>query len=225
MNLTTLALAHEINQPLAAAGNYLAAALRLAKAPDANVPDRIVDASIHAQEQVLRAGKIIKRLRGFIQKSEGERTIERPSVIIDDAILLVGAVDSSIKIETRVDATLPRVSVDRIQLQQVLINLIRNSVEALAGRSESELVLSAIAVGSTLVCFSVHDNGPGLSKKVQENLFKPLQSTKAGGMGVGLTICRSIITSHGGHIWAADVPNGGTTINFTVPALSEQLAA
>ncbi len=224
MSLTTMALAHEVNQPLAAAGNYLACALRLANAPDADVPVKIIDVSTRAQEQVLRAGKIIKRLRSFIEKSEDERTIESPSVIVDDAISLVGTIDSSIKVKTHVDSNLPFVSVDRIQLQQVLINLIRNSMEALADGSQSELVLSVVAVDTTQVRFSVTDNGPGLPKKVLENLFKPFESTKAGGMGVGLSICKAIITSHGGNITASSGPEGGTTISFTLPAFSEQVA-
>ena len=225
MSLTTMALAHEINQPLAAAGNYLAASLRLAKAPDANVPAKIIDAATHAQEQVLRAGKIIKRLRGFIAKSEDERTIESPGIIIEDAISLIGTIDSSIKVETNIEANLPYESVDRIQLQQVLINLIRNSIEALGGGKRSELMLSVIAVNPTLVCFDVRDNGPGLSKNIRENLFKPSISTKSGGMGVGLMICKAIIISHGGQISASSGPDGGTIISFTLPASPQKIAA
>lgn len=225
MSLTTMALAHEINQPLAAAGNYLAASLRLAKAPEATVPTKMRDATIHAQEQVLRAGKIIKRLRGFIAKSEDERTIESPGVIIEDAISLIGTIDSPIKVETNIEANLPRVSVDRIQLQQVLINLIRNSIEAMGGGKRSALILSVKAISPTLVCFSVQDNGPGLSKSIRENLFKPSISTKSGGMGVGLMICKAIIISHGGQISAKSGPEGGTTVSFTLPALPQPMAA
>ncbi|MDR3526922.1 MAG: ATP-binding protein [Rhizomicrobium sp.] len=225
MSLTTMALAHEINQPLAAAGNYLAASLRLAKAPDANVPTKIIDAATNAQEQVLRASKIIKRLRGFIAKSEEERTIESPGIIIEDAISLIGTIDSSIKVETNIEADLPCVSVDRIQLQQVLINLIRNSIEALGGGKRSELMLSVMAINATLVRFDVRDNGPGLAKSIRENLFKPFISTKSGGMGVGLMICKAIIISHGGQISASNGPDGGTIISFTLPALPQQIAA
>lgn len=225
MSLTTTALAHELNQPLAAAGNYLAAVLRLAKAPDANVSTKIIDASAHAQEQVLRAGKIIKRLRNFIEKSEGERTVESPTVIIADAILLLDMIDISVKIETRIEENLPCVSVDRIQLQQVLINLMRNSIEALIGAKRCELILSVVSVNSELVRFGVQDNGPGLPKSIQENLFKPFISTKSGGMGVGLTICKAIITAHGGQISASSGVDGGTIISFTLPALPQQMAA
>lgn len=225
MSLTTMALAHEINQPLTAASNYLSAFLRLAGAPDANVPAKFTDISTRALEQVQRASMIIKRLRSFIEKSEGERTIESPNVIVDDAISLLGTIDASVKIETHIDSHLPCVSVDRIQLQQVFINLLRNSIEALAGEKQSELLLSAVAVDAKQVRFSVHDNGPGLSKKVLENLFKPFETTKTSGMGLGLTICKAIVTSHGGQIWAASGLDGGTTISFTLPALPEQAAA
>ncbi|MDR3526078.1 MAG: ATP-binding protein [Rhizomicrobium sp.] len=225
MSLTTMALAHEINQPLAAAGNYQAACLRLAKAPDANVSTKIIDAATHAQEQVLRAGKIIKRLRSFIEKSGDERTIESPGTIIDDAISLIGTIDGSIKVETQIESNLPCVSVDRVQLQQVLINLIRNSIEAMGGGKRSELMLSVRAVDSTHVCFSVADNGPGLPKKVLENIFKAFESTKVGGLGVGLTICKAIIAAHGGTISASNVLSGGTIISFTLPVAYEQMAA
>lgn len=223
MSLTTMALAHEINQPLTAASNYLAASFRLANAPDVNVPAKFIDISTRALEQVQRASKIIKRLRCFIEKSEGDRTIENPGVIVDDAISLLGTIDASVEIETHIDSDLPCVSVDRIQLQQVFVNLVRNSIEALAGAKRTELVLSAVAVDGTKVCFSVHDNGPGLSKKVLENLFRPFETTKTSGMGLGLTICRAIVTSHGGRIWATSGLDGGTTISFTLPALVEQI--
>jgi len=225
MSLTTMALAHEINQPLAAAGNYLACSLRLANTADAIAPVKMVDFSMRAKVQVLRAGKIIKRLCGFVEKSNGERTIEDPSVIIDDAISLFGTIDYSIKIETRIDSNLSPVFVDRIQLQQVLINLIRNSIEALDGGKRIKLILSAVAVDSKHVRFSVQDNGPGLPKKVQEDLFKPFETTKSGGLGAGLMICKAIIAAHGGYISGSSGPEGGTIISFTLPALSRQLAA
>lgn len=225
MSLTTMALAHEINQPLAAASNYLTACLRLANAAAATVPAKIIDITTHALEQVQRAGKIIKRLRAFIQKSEDERTTESPGIIIDDAISLIGTIDGSIRVETQIGSNLPLVSVDRIQLQQVLINLMRNAIEALDGDARGVLTLSVRAVDATHVCFSVSDNGPGLPKKVQENLFKPFESTKKGGMGVGLMICRAIIISHGGHITATGGLNGGTIISFTLPATPQLLAA
>jgi len=218
-----MALAHEINQPLAAAGNYLACSLRLAKAPDAGTPAKTIHFSTQALEQVQRAGHIIKRMRSFIEKSEGERTIESPRIIIDDAVSLVGTIDGSIKIETRVDATLPCVSIDKIQLQQVLVNLIRNSISALQAGNRSQLIVSAAPDGSAYVRFSVTDNGSGLPKRVQENLFKPFESMKAGGMGVGLMVCKAIITAHGGHISATCGLDGGTIVSFTLPALLEEL--
>jgi two-component system sensor kinase FixL len=218
MSLTTMALAHEINQPLAAASNYLACSLRLAQAPDANIPANIINCSTLAKEQVGRAGHIIKRMRSFIEKSEGERTLESPTVIIDDAISLIGTINSFIAIETQIDANLPCVSVDKIQLQQVLVNLIRNSIGALDGENHSQLILSASADGPAYVRFGVMDNGSGLSKKVQEELFRPLEATKAGGMGVGLMVCKAIITAHGGQISASNAPKGGTIISFTLPA-------
>jgi len=225
MSLTTMALAHEINQPLAAASNYLSCSMRLAQNADADLPGKIVDMSMRAQEQVQRAAKIIKRLRNFIQKSEDERTAEDPGVIIDDAISLIGTIDSTIKVETNIEPDLPVVSIDRIQLQQVLINLIRNSIEAIDGSKRGILILSVTALDATHVRFSVTDNGPGMPKKVQENLFKAFESNKAGGMGVGLMICKAIITAHGGQIAVANGPGGGTTISFTLPAMPQQMAA
>ena len=225
MSLTTMALAHEINQPLAAASNYLSCSLRLANAPEANIPAKCIGFSTLALEQVRRAGHIIKRMRSFIEKSEGERTIESPRVIIDDAISLIGTIDGFIKIETHIDAELPCVSVDKIQLQQVLVNLIRNSIGALAGGSRNVLILSAVRDGPAHVRFGVADNGPSLPQSVQDHLFKPFEPAKAGSMSVGLLICKSIIASHGGQISASSGPKGGTIISFTLPAVSEQMAA
>lgn len=225
MSLTTMALAHEINQPLAAASNYLACSLRAANAPDSNDPDKMVHFSTRALEQVQRAGDIIKRMRSFIEKSEGERTIESPRVIIDDAISLIGTIDGFIKIERRIGAELPCVSVDKIQMQQVLVNLIRNSIGAFAAGGRNELILSAVTDGPAFVRFAVADNGPGLPKSVQENLFKPFEPANAGGVGVGLLICKAIVTSHGGQISASSGPEGGTIISFTLPAVPQKVAA
>ena len=222
IGMATTALAHEVNQPLTAATNYLAAVVRRLKGGGQDTAATL-DVLKRIQEQIARAGKIIGRLRNFVEKpgSIDDRTLESPPAVIDDSIALLGTLDSRVRIATRMAPDLPLVSIDKVQLQQVLLNLIRNAVEALDGQGPCELLLSATAGGPGLILFEVSDNGPPLTKKAIGNMFKPFTSTKPNGMGVGLAICRGIIDAHGGRIWAAAGPTGGTVVRFTLPAAAE----
>jgi C4-dicarboxylate-specific signal transduction histidine kinase len=226
MSLATTALAHEVNQPLTAARNFLAAGMR-------EMTGGVADAATtfgvlkRAQEQVARAGEIVNRLRNFVEKpgANDNRTLERPPAVIDDSIALLGTPGDALRIVTQIEPDLPCVLVDRIQLQQVLLNLIRNAVEALAGKKPCELRLSAAVDGLGAVLFAVSDNGPGLTKRAMGDMFKPFTSTKENGMGVGLAICKGIIEAHGGHIWAASGAQGGTVVSFTLPVVTDILEA
>ncbi|HUB45775.1 MAG TPA: MASE4 domain-containing protein [Acetobacteraceae bacterium] len=210
------ALAHEVNQPLTAIGNYLRGAQRLAQSGDAATVQAAVD---KAAEETARASAIVRRLRDFIRKRDAVRRCEELGPMLEETVslALVGVDRWGINVEVRVDPRASAALVDRIQIQQVLLNLIRNAVDAAGGGTRLALVLATVPADGGMIEMSVADTGPGLSAAVREKLFQPFVTTKRDGMGVGLSICRSIVEAHGGRIWAEDNPGGGTVFRFTVP--------
>jgi two-component system, LuxR family, sensor kinase FixL len=212
------ALAHELNQPLSAIINYLQAGRRLLQTADNPAPPRVSETMEKAAAQAERAGQVIQRLRKFVAKSETERRPEPVGSVIEEAasLALVGAKSAGVTTRLTLHPDLPPVSMDKVQIQQVLLNLIRNALEAMADSDERVLILDAAAVDSELTV-RVSDTGPGLPDKVVKNLFRPFVTTKSRGMGVGLSICRSIIEAHGGRISASARPGGGTIFAFTLP--------
>jgi C4-dicarboxylate-specific signal transduction histidine kinase len=220
MGQTAAMLAHELNQPLTAAMNFLGVLRRsLDNATEKGPPliERI-------GQQIQRVDAIVRKLRRFIEKRETERSLETADVLIEDAISLLGTIDSTVALKTNIPDDLPCILVDRVQLQQVLVNLMRNAIEAMQDSPRRELTLSAAAVDHS-VEISLADTGPGLSSEVAERLFQPFVSTKDSGMGVGLSICQTIIAEHQGRIWADPNPGGGTIFRFTLPAVEERAAA
>ena len=211
------ALAHEVNQPLTAAANYLRGAQRLL---DVAQPDlvRVRDAMGLAAQQTLRAGEIIRRLRAFVARGEMQRRPESVSTLIEEAsaLALLGARERNVHVTLRLPADLPAVLVERVQVQQVLLNLMRNAVEAMDTAPRRDLTVEArVLPGEVRIC--VADTGPGLAPEVAVQLFQPFVTTKQDGMGIGLSICRTIVESHGGRIWAEPNPGGGTVFRFTLP--------
>lgn len=219
---TAAMLAHEINQPLAAGTNYLAVLRRALESGSTGTALAVAE-KIGAQTK--RANAILRRLRRFIEKGESERDLEDPKVLVEDALALFGTIDRAVEIKTDIPDGLPRVMADRVELQQVLINLIRNAVEAMEGQEHREIRLCVRARSLSAVEVSLADNGPGLPPHVAARLFEPFVSTKASGMGVGLSICHAIIQEHQGRIWAENNPQGGTIFRFTLPAREECAAA
>lgn len=215
------AFAHELNQPLSAATNYLAAARRLLQG-EAPPVARALDAIDRADAQFTRAGEIIRRIRGFIGKGEPAHGRENVSVLIAEAaeIARVNPKHWDVELRLSVAAGLPAVHVDRVQIQQVLLNLVRNAFEAMEDSPRKQVTVSAApAAGAGLVELRVADTGPGLSPEVLGRLFQPFVTTKRDGMGVGLSICRKIIEGHGGRMWAeAAAEDGGAVFCFTLPA-------
>ena len=214
MGETASMLAHEINQPLTAAKNYLTV---LKRGSSANAQQS--DIAQKAGDQLVRASDILQRLRNFIEKRGDERQAETPQALIADAIALQGTISSRCQLHTDIERDLPDIEVDRIQIQQVLVNLMRNAIEAMEHAPKRELWLSARRDGTNLVMFQLRDCGPGLAPQIRERLFQPFASTKQDGMGVGLSICKRIIDNHGGRIWAETAPEGGTIFCFTLPTV------
>ena len=210
------ALAHEVNQPLAAIANYTKGAQHFFENGD---PQRAHATLEKLSGQVDRAKDIVQRLREFVKKRETEQRPEDLAKTIGEAsaLALVGTRTQGIRMDMRLDPQLPPVMMDKVQVQQVLFNLMRNAVEAMAESPRRHLTIAVIVVSDKAVETSVADTGPGLAGKVKANLFQPFVTTKPNGMGVGLSICRSIVEAHGGRIWAEDNPGGGTIFRFTLP--------
>ncbi len=210
-------LAHELNQPLTAIVNYLQACQRLISAQLSPVPPRIQDVVDKAVAQADRAGQIIRRLRQFVEKRESERRSDELNAVVQEAaaLALVGARSAGIVPLFKLSPDLPTVWVDRVQIQQVVLNLVRNAIEAMA-QSNQRLLLIETGLLDQDLFVRISDTGPGLAPEVATQLFKPFVTTKDSGMGVGLSICRSIVEAHGGQIWAEARPEGGTAFTFTV---------
>lgn len=211
------ALAHELNQPLSAIANYLNGARRLLeKAPERDA--RVTEAVEKAADQALRAGDIIRRLRNFLARGEGERSVESLAKLVHEAcgLALLGSKDAGVEVRYRMDPHLDRVMVDRVQIQQVIVNLVRNAIDAMHDQPRRVLSVST-SVQEDMAAVTVADSGPGLDPLAAERLFQPFVTTKAQGMGVGLSISRTIVEAHGGRIWVESEAGEGAVFHFTVP--------
>jgi two-component system sensor kinase FixL len=218
------AIAHEINQPLAAIVNYLNSAIFLADTGGYTEQNfaYVTEDMNRASEQALRAGEIVRRLRAFISQGAGVRTIEPVARLVDGAmaLALLDAKYSGITVETDIQAEGVSVEVDTIQIHQVIVNLLRNAVEAMIGSPsdrERILTVSARLESDDLVTFSVADTGPGISPDVYEHLFEPFVTSKMNGMGMGLSLCQRLIESHSGTISVENLPGLGAKFTFSLP--------
>ena len=211
-------LAHELNQPLAAVTNYLQGSRRLLE----NIPDEragTVRAALDkAAEQALRAGQVIRRLRDFIARGEIEPQIENIRKLVEEAVALalVVAKEHSIQMNMQFDPSVSHVLVDKIQIQQVLVNLLRNAIEAMQNSVHRQLAVSTHPAPENMVVVRVSDTGSGIDPDVASKLFQPFVTTKRQGTGIGLSISRTIIESHGGQISVEPNLGEGTTFRFTL---------
>ncbi len=215
-------IAHELNQPLTAIMNYARAARRHLDRTEPD-PAPIADLVDKAGQQAERAAEIIKRLRRFIRQDESERRLEPINAVVEEAaaLALIGASDHHIELIFDLNDSLPPVLIDRIEVQQVVLNILRNAIEAFEGPGDRKIRVSTGAVGSEKVRVDIRDNGPGLAPEIADDPFRPFQTTKEDGLGIGLAISRTIIDAHGGRLWAKNLPEGGAAFCFSLPVGSE----
>jgi two-component system sensor kinase FixL len=212
------ALAHELNQPLTAITNYSNAAKRLLESDKAAAATDLV---LKASEQALRAGEIIRRLRQFIEWGETDRTWNDLEPIVNEAaqLGLIGTRSWDLDFSMTIEPDLPRVMIDRVQIQQVVQNIVRNAVDALeAWPGDRRIFVALMRRDDDMVDILIEDTGPGLEPTIKEKLFQPFVTTKPTGMGVGLSVCRNIIEAHGGRIAGEDREGGGTRFRVTLPS-------
>ena len=219
-------LAHELNQPISAIANYLRGARRIVERGDLD-QQSLAQALDKAAEQAMRAGEVIRGMRDFMNRGETEMRPESLGSLVEEAsaLAMIGAKLRSVRLTTRLDPSADRVRANRVQVQQVVFNLIRNALEAMTDPDRRELTISSRALGDRLVAVRVSDTGPGLSEAARQHLFRPFMSAKADGMGVGLSICRRIVTAHGGSIEVEANPGGGASFVFTLLRDVEEASA
>jgi two-component system sensor kinase FixL len=217
-------LAHELNQPLTAVVSYLNGSRRLLTGSDNLQTLMIRDAIERAAEQALRAGQIIRRLRQFVTRGESERHLESLTKLIEEAgaLALIGIKESGVRVGFKLDPRMTFVLVDKVQIHQVLLNLIRNAIEAMQETTRRVLTIATTQRDEAIAEISVSDTGPGIAPAIAAQLFQPFVTTKPEGMGVGLSISRTIIESHGGHLWAEPNPDGGTIFRMTLRIMSTE---
>lgn len=226
------AVAHEVNQPLTAIANYATAARRLLKA-DGDHIDEAAALLDQVTAEARRAGEIIKRMRNLVDRGAIELRPENVNSIVRDATRLsvAGLPYNGLDVHQHLDENLPPVMADRVQIQQVVINLLANSIEAIGGDEhhdvhvETERVqpsgvlnIAARRNADDAVMVTVRDDGPGIPDEALGSIFEPFYSKKTHGLGVGLAVCRSIVHAHGGKIWAENNSDGGASFHFTLRA-------
>jgi len=215
-------LAHELNQPLTAIANYTSGAVSRLRAAssrgDQLESEELIDMLAKTARQAERAGQVIRRIRGFVKRSDPIRKPSDARTILADTIGLaeIDAREQGIAIEQRIDDDLPLLNVDQILIEQVLLNLVKNGLEAMRQATDRRLTVD-ISMADHQIVFSVQDRGHGIPEAIRGRLFDSFYTTKTDGMGMGLNICRSIIESHQGRLWFEHNPEGGCTFRFTLP--------
>lgn len=213
------ALAHELSQPMSAIANSLGAGRRLIAAKSINI-DMVQEMMDEATSQVVRAGQIVRRLRAFVSRGDVVRGAENIKTMIEDARALALANSETLGVTVRFhfDPNALQAFADRIQIQLVITNLLRNALDALTHSDRRELSITTSLIDGATIEIAVADTGSGLSKEVEPNLFEPFVSTKRDGMGLGLSLSRSIVEAHGGSLRYEANPGGGAIFRFTLPA-------
>jgi PAS domain S-box-containing protein len=215
-------IAHELNQPLTAIVSYARAAKRFLEGDAPDAAGRAAEYMDKAAAQALRAGEIIRRLRQFVLKGDGYQTFEDLGQVVGEAVSFAATAmrAPNIAIGTEIEPGLEPILMDKIRIQQVVVNLVRNAIEALNDTANGRVAVTAARVDPELAVVTVRDNGPGLAAAVKDQLFEPFVTSKSTGMGVGLSICRSIVEEHGGRLTVEENATGGVTFRFTFPLTS-----
>ncbi len=216
-------LAHELNQPLSAIANYVQGCRRMLADTEGDQARRMRGALEETAKQAIRAGDIIRHLRDFTTRGDTDKAPEDVKHLVEEAgaLALVGSRERGIKSVFEFGPDSGMVVADRVQIQQVLINLMRNAMEAMRESQRRELVVRTRPVSAERMQVEVEDTGPGISDEIASQLFQPFVTTKAGGMGIGLSISKRIIESHGGDLTVHRNNAGGATFTFTLPILTE----
>ena len=225
--LMSATIAHDMRQPLTAAKTYAAALRRRVAAPLPSDSTVIGETLIKLEQQIDRAIMIVSSLRGFLSGSRTPPCADDLKEIVSEAVVLseFAVRERGVQIVSAVGDALPPVLAERAQIQQVLVNLIINAAEAMTDLAARQVQISAALLKTeNMLRVDVADTGPGLSPDVAANLFQPFSSTKASGMGLGLSICREIVAAHGGQIWATPNSPCGTVFSFTLPAAPPRAA-
>ena len=217
-------LAHELNQPLTAIATYTQACKRLIESGLSD-DDEILAALKKCDSQAQRAGDVIRRLRQFVQKREtGRQEVSCEELIHDIAGLAeVDTRNNRIPLSFSIDRGLPNVMVDAVQIQQVILNLIRNGIDAMLGTGQTGegISVEVTSIENDHIRMAVTDHGSGITEEAEKRIFEPFFTTKTSGLGLGLAICQSIIAAHGGVLSFTKNPSGGTTFYFTLPVILE----
>jgi two-component system sensor kinase FixL len=216
-------IAHEINQPLTAIATYAQGCQRMLANPQAMDADDVANGLKQIENQALRAGEVIRRLRSFVKNKEVRREPVQPNQLLDDLLMLAQTDMRHHDVRIRIEPgdNLPQIQADPVQIQQVILNLVRNSIDAMleTPQERREILLRTQLNDDGDVEFTVADRGPGLSAAAQDKLFDPFFTTKSGGTGLGLPISLSIVRAHGGKVWYRPNEGGGAAFYFSLPAV------
>lgn len=212
-------LVHEINQPLSASATYLKAARRLVRMSPEKRPASVEDTLDKAAEQIIWAGRIVDHLREFVSRGEPNKTFQSLHDLIGEVheLMTQSALHANVRVSLQLNAKDDHVLVDKVQIKQIIINLVRNAVEAMSASTVRELTIATSSIENAMIQVDVVDRGAGISEGVKTKLFDPFVTTKAKGVGVGLSISRAIVEAHEGRIWAASNPDGGAIVSFALP--------
>ena len=216
------ALAHELTQPLSAVSGFVEASAALIDQGGGEISARVREYMEQAVAQALRAGAVVRLLREFTVRGDAERSVEDINAVVKEicALATMGTATDGIDLKLNLAADLPPVLIDHVQIQQVVLNLVRNSIDALSDCATRTITVATVP-GGDMVEVVVSDNGPGLSPEIRERVFEPFVSTKPDGIGIGLSICRTIVEAHGGTIAVDTGTQCGTGFRFSVPVFDE----
>jgi PAS domain S-box-containing protein len=222
------AIAHEINQPLTAIANYTYASVRMLRSGAAS-REEVLEVLQRVAAEAERAGEVVRRMRSFVRGDEGQIQAVEANFLVNEVVRLAAADarQNGVELDVRLETGLAMVLADSIQIQQVLLNLVRNAIEAIAmsGAGERRIVLATRAADDGMIEIAVADSGPGLAGAELERVFEPFYTTKPEGIGIGLALSRSIVDAHGGRLWATANPGPGATFHLTLPTSHERETA